>query len=755
MLHRLRMRTKMGIIIAILTVAAVTISFTGYYQLRQISLRLNSLSLNIAKIERAIILLRGQMNASQHNERNAILSPGDADSQKYADLATAASLETNKTRSVLKDLMQQYATDEEKKFFEEYERNWDRYLKLQQEILRLAVSNTSLKSEELLRKQSYQLLSELRASTREMLRTLETESGEAFKANKLEPYAQAQRNTRMLERLLLLATDSTATVGIHIVSHTNEEWDGLEIRINSNENEADFLIDEALKQASQQLKPMLIEFKNKLRLFHATNKQVLQYSRQDTNYKSTIMSITDAQIAAQAAMDALDSLQKEMSRHYDEELAAATSAALFSRYFLAIVPIIGIPVGVLIAGLLTRAITRPLLNGVEVSKAIANGDLTKRPHISQLDEVGDLLRAFDTVASELSKVVGNVRTYSDTIAASASELTTISQQLLAQSEEMSKQANQVSAGAEQMSTNVSTMAAAAEQMSMNVVSISTASEEISVNVSTISNSARETSHNVSALTTALKESIRDFDEVTRQANEGSHVTSQAMALSQQATSRMNSLGKAATEINKVTDVIKMIALQTNLLALNATIEATAAGDAGKGFAVVAHEIKELANQSARAAEDITTKIEDVQANTREAIGVIQKVADIITQIDHSVTNIAQMMDRQSRAASVSSNNLNEASRGVENIANSITEVAKGATDMARNASEAAKGANDVSRNAIEAARAVREITSNIHVVGQATRDNAHGAQKVNTAAHELATIACKLQQLVKHYKTEA
>jgi ABC-type metal ion transport system substrate-binding protein len=124
MLHRLRMRTKMGIIIAILTVAAVTISFTGYYQLRQISLRLNSLSLNIAKIERAIILLRGQMNASQHNERNAILSPGDADSQKYADLATAASLETNKTRSVLKDLMQQYATDEEKKFFEEYERNW-------------------------------------------------------------------------------------------------------------------------------------------------------------------------------------------------------------------------------------------------------------------------------------------------------------------------------------------------------------------------------------------------------------------------------------------------------------------------------------------------------------------------------------------------------------------------------------------------------------------------------------------------------
>jgi hypothetical protein len=289
---------------------------------------------------------------------------------------------------------------------------------LQQEILRLAVSNTSLKSEELLRKQSYQLLSELRASTREMLRTLETESGEAFKANKLEPYAQAQRNTRMLERLLLLATDSTATVGIHIVSHTNEEWDGLEIRINSNENEADFLIDEALKQASQQLKPMLIEFKNKLRLFHATNKQVLQYSRQDTNYKSTIMSITDAQIVAQAAMDALDSLQKEMSRHYDEELAAATSAALFSRYFLAIVPIIGIPVGVLIAGLAyprDNAAAAQWRGGIE-------GDCQRRfdqatTHQSTRRSRG-LIAGLRYGGSELSKVVGNVRTYSDTIAAS-------------------------------------------------------------------------------------------------------------------------------------------------------------------------------------------------------------------------------------------------------------------------------------------------------------------------------------------------
>src|SRR5206468_658358 len=84
-----------------------------------------------------------------------------------------------------------------------------------------------------------------------------------------------------------------------------------------------------------------------------------------------------------------------------------------------------------------------------------------------------------------------------------------------------------------------------------------------------------------------------------------------------------------SEITKVTEVIKSIALQTNLLALNATIEATSAGEAGKGFAVVASEVKELASQSAQSAEDIARKIESVQNSTREAVKVIERFAQCV------------------------------------------------------------------------------------------------------------------------------
>lgn len=753
MLKQMRMRTKMGIIIAILATTSLSIAIISYVQMLKINFRLGTLNQQVAKTDRALMTLRSQITTAQRNERNAILAVSDADSQKYADISASASKEANKTRAILRELLNKYATADELKLYERFEDNWERYLGLQQEMLRLAVLNTSLKSEELARKQAYHLLIELKTIGREIIQGLELDSNDAIKAKNIEQLLLTERNARNIQRVLQLATGTMATVGIHIISHTSEEWDSLEIRVRSHEKEADFLLEESLKQFNQRLKPSLIEFKNKLGSFNAIIKQIINYSRQDTNYKSSAISINEAQTVSQAALESLDSLQNELSQHFDEELNAAASTAQISRYIVAAVPLIGIPLGVLIAFLLTRAITRPLVSGVEVSRAIASGDLTKRVHTDQQDEVGELMRAFESVASELSKVVSSVRSYSDTIAASSSDLSTISQQLLTQSEQMFKQANQVAAGAEHMSTNVSTMAAAAEQMSMNVVSISSASEEISVNVSSISNSARETSRNVSKLIESLKDTIHDFDEVTRHANESSKVTSQAMSMANQATSKMNSLGKSAIEINKVTDVIKMIALQTNLLALNATIEATAAGEAGKGFAVVAHEIKELANQSARAAEDIASKIEDVQTNTREAVGVIQKVAEIITHIDTRVTNIAQMMERQSQTASTSGNNLNEASRGVENIANSITEVAKGATDMARNASEAAKGANDVSRNVVEAARAVHEITSNIHDVEKATRENAQGAQKVNAAARELSTIACKLQQLVRQYHT--
>ena len=423
----------------------------------------------------------------------------------------------------------------------------------------------------------------------------------------------------------------------------------------------------------------------------------------------------------------------------------------YAQWLMISVTLVGIAISLVLAVLLTRSVTVPMLRGVAFSESLARGDLTQRLNLTQRDEVGLLTRAMDHIAQSFGEIVGGIRRVSQNIGGAASELSSVSHQVLAQSEEMTAQAGHVAGGTEQMNTNISTMAAAAEEMSMNVASISSASEQISVNVGTISSAAEAAARNVTAVVASVQESTHAFETISQDAREGSQVANRALNMADGAGSTMKELDRSAADIGKVTETIKMIALQTNLLALNATIEATSAGEAGKGFAVVANEIKELAHQSARAAEDIARKIEGVQTSTRDAVEVIHEVQQIIHTLNTSSVRISEAIEKQSLAAKASAGNLGEASRGVEHIARSIAEVAKGATDMSRNASQAATAATDMSRNASEAARAVRDISSNIHGVSQATRENATSAQQVNASAQRLTEISQQLQQLVGQF----
>lgn len=451
---------------------------------------------------------------------------------------------------------------------------------------------------------------------------------------------------------------------------------------------------------------------------------------------------------------AMAELRESLREELKDDLDGIQSHAKITQLLMVLVPLIGILVSVILAAFIVRSITGPLARGVEISSAIAGGDLTRRMNFEQHDEVGQLTQAIDHATASFGEIVKEIQNSSQHIGGSASELSAVSHQMLAQSEEMTAQANSVAGSTEQMTANVNTMAAAAEEMSMNVLAISSASEEISVNVGTISSTAENAAHNVTAVAGAIQESTQAYEAIAHDAREGSVIANKALTMADGANATMQGLDRSAAEIDKVTEAIKMIALQTNLLALNATIEATTAGEAGKGFAVVANEIKELAHQSAKAAEDIARKIEGVQSSTREAVQVIGEIQDIIRTLNGSSGRIAEAVEKQSAVAKLSTCNLSEASKGVEHIALSIAEVAKGASDMARNAGEAAQGATDVSRNAAEAAKAVSDISCNIHGVSQATRDNTASAQQVNIAAERLASIAGQLKQLVGRFKIE-
>lgn len=388
--------------------------------------------------------------------------------------------------------------------------------------------------------------------------------------------------------------------------------------------------------------------------------------------------------------------------------------------------VIGIIAGVCSAAivgfalLFSRSISRPITYLASIVRDIANGDFTKRVKISRGDEIGTLGSTIDTMIIDLRGMLVNIRNNSQTIAGASEELSSISSQMAAGSEEIGNQINNVASATEQMSNNISTMASASEQMSVNAQTVSSTSEQLSRNMNTVAS--------------AIEEMTASINAVANNARDASKVANDATTMSSAARDTMAALGAAAREIGNVTAVIKRIAEQTNLLALNATIEAASAGDAGKGFAVVANEIKELANQSAKAAEDIANKIAGVQDNTTEAIKAIADVANIISSINESVNIISKAVEQQTSAANDISANVSEANTGVGNIARSIAEVASGAGDVAKNASEAATGANDVS--------------ANITGVNKAAVENSHSAQQVNTSAAELARVSGELQGMV-------
>ena len=361
---------------------------------------------------------------------------------------------------------------------------------------------------------------------------------------------------------------------------------------------------------------------------------------------------------------------------------------------------------------------------VEIANMVAAGDLTAEVKLaSDEDQLG---LAFQKMTADLNEMINKVQGNAGSLAGSSQEMAAVANQLSGSSDEMSTQANGVASASEEMSSNITSMASGTEQMSANINNMASGAEEIAANMETVA--------------AAVEEMTTSIQDISGRARDGVNISNQAAEMSNTATSTMQTLGEAATEIGQVTEVIKRIAEQTNLLALNATIEAASAGEAGKGFAVVANEIKELANQSAQAAEDIANRISGVQSNTEEAVQVINKVAEII--------------DKLKEASAVIDGALEEQGRTVNEVAVNVAEVNKGTSNIASSVTEMATGASDVSQNAGEAAKAIGEVSTNIHEVSQAAKDTNEGAQQISSAAEELTRIADGLNELVSSFKVK-
>lgn len=301
---------------------------------------------------------------------------------------------------------------------------------------------------------------------------------------------------------------------------------------------------------------------------------------------------------------------------------------------------------------------------------LAEGDLTQRMPVDTQDELGEMGNALNATVENIAQVICEIREESINVANASEEFSAVSQQISANSEETSAQANVVSTATEQVDRGLRTVATATEEMTA---------------------------------------SIR---EIAKNTTEAAKVADGAMRTALETNAVVAKLGESSAEIGQVIKVITSIAQKTDLLALNATVEAARAGEVGAGFAVVANEVKELAKQTAAATEDISRRIETIQADAKSAVEAIGSISTVIGRVNTISGTIASAVEEQSATTA------------------------------------------EMSRNVAEAARGAAEVSQNIQGVAEAAQSTSHGATDSQKAAKSLAQMSTHLRGLVGRFKLE-
>ena len=246
---------------------------------------------------------------------------------------------------------------------------------------------------------------------------------------------------------------------------------------------------------------------------------------------------------------------------------------------------------------------------------------------------------------------------------------------------------------------IKTVATAALQLQSASKQMVTTANETSENVSTVATSADQAAQNVSAVASATEELTASSNVISAQMDRSQSVAHQANQEADHTNELIRRLADDVSSIHAIVELITDIAAQTNLLALNATIEAARAGDAGKGFAVVANEVKNLANQTARATEDISAKISAIRNSTQDAVVAVQSISKVIDEMTEIATSVGVAVQEQTAATGEIARNVDQAAKGTQDVSESIVTVEIGASHTGDAATEISNAANDLSRQA--------------------------------------------------------
>ncbi len=356
----------------------------------------------------------------------------------------------------------------------------------------------------------------------------------------------------------------------------------------------------------------------------------------------------------------------------DDAETLALSEAHSVQLFAFIICLIAVGAAIAVAALLGRSISRPVIDMTAAMKTLAHGDTTLEiPSRERKDEIGDMAEAvqvFKDNAIANRKLEEAQRAENEVQLRRARTL----DKLLKEFDSMiNGTLNKAGEACQLMQTSASDVATLSSSTSAQCATVATATEQASGNVEAVASAAEE-----------LSASIREIAQQVAQAN----TISQAAAdEAEQTNTTVKNLADFSNRIGDVVNLITDIASQTNLLALNATIEAARAGEAGKGFAVVANEVKHLANQTAKATEEIASQIAQVQQATQTAVTAIGGIVSRIGDVSSINSAIAAAVEEQSSATGEISANVQQASTGTRQVSEEIT----GVLEAARKTGDAA------------------------------------------------------------------
>ena len=369
-------------------------------------------------------------------------------------------------------------------------------------------------------------------------------------------------------------------------------------------------------------------------------------------------------------------------------LLAAARADASRQFFIDLtMTIVILVVAAVFSIFIVWSITGPILDTAGVMQKLSSGDYgAEVPGLKRKDEIGVMASAVQVFKENAAKMQemeaekaaqerqaeeekraamqkladdfeGRVKGIVETVSSSSSELQSTAEGMSTTADQASRQASAVATASEQATTNVQTVASAAEEMSASV------------------------------------------NEINRQVAQSAQIATKANEEAKRTNHTVQGLADAAQKIGEVVKLISDIAEQTNLLALNATIEAARAGEAGKGFAVVASEVKNLANQTASATEEISEQIAGIQSVTNDAVGAIRAIAETIGEINSISETITTAIGEQGAATQEIASNTQKAAAGTQEVSSNIASVTEAASQTGSAAQEVLGAADELSKQA--------------------------------------------------------